>query len=162
MIKAISHAAKNYICPACLVIKGIENEHVATKQQDIFYKDRYITAFISSHWWPNNPGHVMIVPNQHFENIYDIPDDLLSKIHLFAKKVCIAFKEIYSCEGTSIRQHNEPAGNQDVFHYHVQVLPRYNNDKLYLNNNEKQLMLPEKRLVYAEKLKRYFGKALLS
>ena len=47
-----NHEPKNYKCPFCKIVKGIEDEHVITKQDDIFYQDKYITAFISSHWWP--------------------------------------------------------------------------------------------------------------
>ena len=81
-----NHAPKNYICPFCLIIDGIENEHVYTKQDDIIYKDEFITAFISAGWWKNNKGHVIIVPHHHFENIYDLPDDISAKIHAFEKK----------------------------------------------------------------------------
>ena len=139
-----------------LIVKGIEDERVYTKQQDIVYKDEFVTAFISSHWWPNNPGHVVIVPNESFENIYDLPDAVASHIHTCARKVALAFKEIYLCEGTSVRQHNEPAGNQDVWHYHLHVFPRYTNDQLYLNHDKKRLTTPEERKPYAEKLQSYF------
>lgn len=66
----ISHAPEGYICPFCLLVQGIENKHVGSKQADISYKDDYITGFIASHWWPNNPGHALVIPNQHIENIY--------------------------------------------------------------------------------------------
>jgi len=151
------HAPKNYICPFCLVVKGVENEHVETKKQDVFYKDKYITAFVSSCWWPKNPGYVIIIPNKHYENIYSIPDICLDKIHRFAKKVAIAFKKVYKCDGVSTRQHNEPAGDQDTFHFHFHVSPRYENDNLYLNNLKKRFISPRERVKYAKKLRRYFG-----
>ena len=109
-----NHEPKNYMCPFCLIVSGKENESVYTKQQDVFYRDENLTAFIGSHWWLNNPGHVIIVCNQHYENIYDIPNPLLEKMFVFARKVAVILKKVYKCDGTSIRQHNEPAGNQDV------------------------------------------------
>lgn len=150
------HAPKNYICPFCLAVKGVENKHVVTKKQDVFYKDKYITAFISSHKWPSIPGHVVIIPNKHYENIYSIPDIYLDKIIKFSKRVAIAFKKVYQCDGVSTRQHNEPAGNQTTFHFHLQVFPRYKDDNLYLNHLKKKFVSPEERIKYARKLRRYF------
>jgi len=40
-------------------------------------------------------------------------------------------KQAWKCDGVSTRQHNEPAGNQDVWHYHMHVFPRWDNDDLY-------------------------------
>jgi len=152
-----SHAPEGYICPFCLVVKGIENEHVLTKQSDVIYRDDYITSFIASGWWENNKGHVLIIPNKHFENLYELPSDYSAKIHNFEKKVAIALKEVYKCNGVSSRQHNEPAGNQDVWHYHLHVFPRYENDNLYAMQRISSTV--EERTVYAEKLRGYFSQS---
>ena len=47
------------------------------------------------------------------------------------RRIAIALKEAFGCDGTSTRQHNEPAGNQDLWHLHVHVFPRYDGDDLY-------------------------------
>jgi len=104
----ISHAPKNYICPFCAFVKNTEAEGVLQVQQDIIYQDHFITAFISPKWWEKNPGNVIIIPNEHFENIYDLPNELGYKIHDAAKEVAIALKTVYKCDGVSTRQHNEP------------------------------------------------------
>jgi histidine triad (HIT) family protein len=70
--------------------------------------------------------------------------------------VAIAFKEVYAAEGTSTRQHNEPAGYQEVWHYHLHVFPRYNKDYLNDLTFQRRLTTFEERRPYAEKLKRYF------
>lgn len=149
-----THAPKDYICPFCLVVEGVENEHVQTKQADIVYKDNYITAFISAGRYKNNKGNVIIIPNSHFENIYDLPDEISARIHKLERKIAIALKEVYKCDGVSSRQHNEPFGNQDVWHYHLHVFPRYKDDNLYLTDRE--LSKPEERVEYANRLKIYF------
>jgi histidine triad (HIT) family protein len=149
-----NHAPKNYICPFCLVVEGVENEHVQTKQADILYKDDYITAFISAGRYKNNKGNVIIIPNSHFENIYDLPDEISARIHKLERKIAIALKEVYKCDGVSSRQHNEPCGNQDVWHYHLHVLPRFKDDNLYLTDRE--LSKPEERIEYTNSLKDYF------
>ena len=151
-----NHAPSDYICPFCLVVQGIENEHVRTLQDDVIYKDDFITAFIAAGCWPNNKGHILIIPNTHYENIYDLPDDLSAKIHAFSRKAALALKEVYQCGGVSTRQHNEPCGNQEVWHYHLHVFPRYQNDDLYLSYREGADLPPEERRVYAKKLRAYF------
>ena len=151
-----NHAPKDYECPLCILTNGGGNEY--TDHDDIFYKDKFITAFIAGKWVKSNPGHVLIIPNKHIENLYDIDDETLSKIHILSKKVAIALKEVYKCEGVSTRQHNEPAGNQDVFHYHLHVVPRYKDDDFYIKNNEIEWPTKEKRASYAQKLREYFKK----
>jgi histidine triad (HIT) family protein len=149
-----NHQPAGYVCPFCLVAKGIENQHVYTKQDEVIYKDQYITAFISAGCWKNNKGHILIIPNEHFENIYDLPYEFSDRIHRLEKEVAIALKKVYFCDGVSSRQHNEPYGNQDVWHYHLHVFPRYKDDKLYLTTREASE--PEERKEYADKLKKYF------
>lgn len=151
-------APKNYVCPFCeLVIdsqKKIKNKNLAR----IFYQDKFITAFISSHWWPNNKGHILIIPNKHIENIYSLPDYMSDKIHRFEKRAALAIKAVYNCDGVSSRQHNESAGNQDVWHYHLHLFPRYDNDNLY-QLHSKKFVADEKEVKYfANKLRKYFNK----
>ncbi len=62
-------------------------------------------------------------------------------------------KAVYQCDGISTRQHNEPDGNQDVWHYHVHVTPRYHNDGFYMS--VRALMPIEERTKHAEKLRDY-------
>ncbi|MCL2195693.1 MAG: HIT family protein [Oscillospiraceae bacterium] len=151
-----SHAPAGYICPFCLLCAGIENEHVLSVQADVFYRDDDITAFIAATCYPNNKGHVLIIPNMHVENIYTLPDDLTAKIHAFSRRVALALKAVYGCDGVSTRQHNEPCGYQDVWHYHLHVFARYAGDQLYACKDE--LLPPAERAVYAGKLREYFAR----
>ena len=118
------------------------------------YKDEYITAFIASGWWKNNKGHIIIIPNKHFENIYDLSDQVSAKIHKLEKQISIGMKKVYKCDGVSSRQHNEPCGNQDVWHYHLHVFPRYKDDNLYLSERGQSDL--NERLEYAKLLRDYF------
>lgn len=155
-----NHEPKDYVCPFCLIVRGQEDGPVFTRQDDIVYRDEQVIAFVASHWWINNPGHVLVMPTAHIENIYDLPDELSAKIHAVSKQVALAFKETYPCQGVSTRQHNERAGSQDVWHYHLNVFPRYENDNLYLTYDKNRLASPEERLPYAEKLRAYFANLL--
>ena len=146
-----NHAPENYPCPFCLLIQGIQNEHVHSIQSDIVYHDEVITAFIGSHQWPNNHGSVVVVPNEHFENIYDLPLRYALDIHKAAKRLAIAMKYAYACGGISTRQHNEPAGSQDVWHYHLHVTPRYPDDQYY--SAQPELMPILERAKHAETIR---------
>lgn len=149
-----SHAPPDYECPLCRIARGLDNEGGWTKRSDVVHRDDVLTAFISAKWWPGNPGHVIIIPNAHFENIYEMPDGLLAAIASMGKRVAIALKTAYGCDATSLRQHNEPAGNQDVWHYHLHVFPRYTGDELYVCHEESRLTTPAERDPYARKLRR--------
>jgi histidine triad (HIT) family protein len=149
-----SHAPVGYVCPFCLLVAGVENERVLSRQSDLVYKDAVVTAFIGAKQWPFTPGHVLIIPNTHFENLYAVPDEVGLSIFALSRRIALAMKETYGCSGISVRQHNEPAGNQDVWHYHLHVFPRNQRDDLYPYAGS--LMPPEERAVYAARLRTYF------
>lgn len=154
----LSHQPEGYRCPFCRVAAGEDVEANYTKQSDIVYRDEAVTAFISSAWWPENAGHVLVVPNGHYENVYAMPDDVLAAVQIAGKRVALALREVYGCAGTSFRQHNEPGGNQEVWHYHLHVFPRYTGDELYTRTYERRNTTPEERVPYAAKLRRYFAR----
>lgn len=151
-----NHAPEDYECPLCKLVDGEDNGK--TNSEDIFFQNNFITAFIAGKWWVNNPGGTIIIPNKHFENLYDIDEEYLSEVVNFSKKLALALKEVYKCDGVSTRQHNEPAGNQDVWHFHYHVMPRYIGDELYKNHDKNNWVSSEERKPYAEKLRKYFNK----
>ena len=154
--RAYSHAPADYDCPFCRIVAH-DSTGVYTQPQDIILQNEAVTAFVASHWWPRNKGHVLIVPNEHIENLYDLPFDTGAHILAAALQIALAFKATYGCDGVSTRQHNEPAGNQEAFHYHLHVFPRYVGDELYISTYDRYLTTPEERLPYAEKLRHYFA-----
>jgi len=92
---------------------------------------------------------VFVVANMHYENVYELPPELGAPIQRAVWNVALAMKQAYGCEGVSTVQHNEPHGNQDVWHYHV--FPRYPGDDLYASR--RRLTTAEERQPYAEKLR---------
>lgn len=134
-----------------MFVKGAETEF--NKHEDVIFDNGRVRAFISPKWWPNNPGNVLVIPHEHIENIYDIRDDILGEINQVAKRVATVMKENYGCDGISLRQQNEPAGNQDVWHFHLHIFPRWEGDELYLNHHKWRYVGAEERQPYAEKFK---------
>lgn len=154
-----NHAPEAYDCPFCDVVRCIPRPLPHTQPEDIVLQNELVTAFISSASWPNNPGHVVIVPNQHFENIYDLPLHYATAAHAAAQVIALAMKAVYTCPGVSTRQHNEPDGGQDVWHYHLQVFPRYKGDDLYVLTPQRRTTTPEEREPYAARLRSYLASA---
>ncbi len=148
-----NHASPDYKCPICIAINGFENEDTLIRQGDIVYKDELVTAFISSFFIGNNSGHVIIVPNTHFENIYTLPSLYSARIAEVAHKMAVAIKGAYSADGITTLQNNEPAGGQHAFHYHFHIFPRYEGDELHKNMMDKKSTTQEERKPFAEKIK---------
>ena len=152
-----NHAPTEYLCPFCLVAQGIENDSILTRQSDVVYRDAEITAFICSNQFANNAGHTLIIPNDHHEHIYDLPVHLGQQIYALAKPLALSMKVAYGCDGVTMWQSNEPAGTQTVWHYHLHVIPRFENDNYLRNLGDLEhtytLVEPEIRAVYAQKLR---------
>lgn len=145
-----NHAPPEYVCPFCLLVQGRENLQSQLRQSDIVFQTANVTAVMATRKYPNNPGHVLVVPNEHFENIYDLPLALAAKTHSLSRDIALAMKAEYHCDGILIRQHNEPAGDQHIWHYHLHVIPRYQNDGFH--SAQKVSCEANERAKYAQRL----------
>ena len=149
-------APEGYKCPLCLTANGIENEDTMAVKADVVYQDDLVFAMVNSKFVGNNPGHVIIVPNDHYENIFDLPNHIGHRIFELAKQVAIAMKAVRKCDGVMTFQNNGPASGQHAFHFHFHVLPRFADDKYNENRSNARVATPEERLPYANDLKQYF------
>jgi histidine triad (HIT) family protein len=84
------HAPKNYICPICLGNRGTENENTYLKQDDCVFRDELVRVYINSFWIGKNEGHLIVVPNEHYESIYGLQQDVGHRIFDVAQKMCSA------------------------------------------------------------------------
>ncbi len=98
------------------------------------FRDSDVFVKVSPKWWSRNVGGALVIPVEHHENLYGLPDRLAVPLVAAVRDTAVAMRRAYQCDGISIRQHNEPAGGQDVWHLHIHVLPRYENDLLYERN----------------------------
>lgn len=113
-------------------------------------------GFIGSKNIKGNEGHSIIVPNEHFENVYDLPEKVGHRISDVGKKVAIALKETRECDGVTIIQNNEPAGDQHALHFHLHVIPRINNDNFHEELWKTERSDPKSRVEHAASLRKYF------
>ncbi|EMQ99000.1 HIT family protein [Paeniglutamicibacter gangotriensis] len=127
-----SHAPADYACPFCELLAGGElsagNLCAAT---DLIYRTESVAVIMACDGFGPHGGHAMVIPVEHHEAIYDLPDDIAAQIMFETRRIALAMKHAWNPEGTSTRQHNEPAGNQHVWHYHQHVFPRFSGDNLY-------------------------------
>mgnify|MGYP001618117740 FL=1 len=93
---------------------------------DFLYEDEYAVAFLDIK--PNNPGHTLVVPKNHCQNIFDIDDNILRELLVRVKKLAHAVKMGTGADGINIVMNNEPAAGQLVFHAHIHVIPRFLSD----------------------------------
>ena len=77
---------------------------------------------------PATKGHALILPKEHADNLYELPDETASKVFVLAKKLAIKMKEKLNCDGLNIVQNNGEAAGQTVQHFHMHLIPRYVND----------------------------------
>jgi len=154
-----NHEPEHYECPFCRLVAGRDDQQRINTQRDIVRRNGLATAFIAPRWWPNNHGHVLVVPDGHHENLYDLPAGAGHAVHDLVREIAIGIRRTYDCAGTSVRQHNEPAGHQEVWHYHAHVYPRYAGDNLYGSRPDPEFVSAEERLPYAERLRDYFASA---
>lgn len=78
---------------------------------------------------PATKGHALILPKQHYANIFEIEDETLSKAAKLAKKIMTHEKDVLGCEGYNLVQNNGEVAGQTVFHFHMHLIPRYLNAK---------------------------------
>lgn len=77
---------------------------------------------------PAAKGHALIIPKEHYGNIYELPEEMAAKVMILAKKLTGHMTDVLKCDGFNIVQNNGEAAGQTVFHFHMHLIPRYKND----------------------------------
>jgi histidine triad (HIT) family protein len=103
------------------------------------YEDEFTFAFLDIN--PHNKGHVLVVPKTHFRNVFDIDEETFCALMKTVKKLAPAVQKATGAEGINIGMNNEKAAGQIVFHAHVHIIPRFEDDQIYQ---------PAKYMKYAE------------
>lgn len=105
-------------CIFCKLANGVFDTNTLYEDED------FRVIFDAS---PATEGHVLILPKEHYANVFELPEELASKVFALAKKIATVLKEITGCEGVNILQNNGEAAGQTVFHFHMHIIPRYGN-----------------------------------
>ncbi|MCR5411100.1 MAG: HIT family protein [Lachnospiraceae bacterium] len=93
---------------------------------NIIYEDDDFTVILDVN--PATKGHALILPKEHYADIYEIPKELLGKAAALAKKLVTALAKKLGADGYNIVQNNGETAGQTVFHFHMHLIPRYKDD----------------------------------
>lgn len=103
------------------------------KKAAIVYEDDETMAFMD--YAPVEPGHVLVIPKNHYVDIFDIDYDQYFKVHRLAKRLSAAIINAMKADAINIGQNNGPCANQVVMHYHLHIIPRWCDRNLDWNRN---------------------------
>lgn len=78
---------------------------------------------------PATKGHALVLPKEHYRDLYEIEPEILAKAVKVAQKVIKHQKKVLDCEGYNLLQNNGEVAGQTVFHFHMHLVPRYENAK---------------------------------
>ncbi|TFH36707.1 MAG: HIT domain-containing protein [Anaerolineales bacterium] len=134
-------------CVFCRILAGELPAHYA-------YHDDQVVAFLSLE--QPTPYKVLVLPWDHIEMIYDLSDDLAAAIFQATVRVARAVREVSNCEGLNLVQSNGEVGQQDVFHFHLHIVPRFRADEIVLgwDNTPAPTALLER---YAQEINDHLG-----
>lgn len=90
------------------------------------YEDEQFRVFLDLS--PAAKGHALIVPKEHYANLYGLPEDLAADAMRLAKKEMALMTQKLSCDGFQLVQNNGETAGQTVFHFHLHLIPRYRAD----------------------------------
>ena len=112
-------------CIFCKIIKGEIPSYT-------IYENENIKVFMDIN--PIAKGHSLVIPKKHYTNLFDMDEEVLKEIDEVIKELYPKFKEKIGAEGLTRMQNNELG--QEVKHYHMHLIPRYNNDNFEPKVNE--------------------------
>lgn len=81
---------------------------------------------------PASKGHALIIPKEHYADLYELDEVLASKVLGIAKKIITRMTEVLGCDGYNLVQNNGEAAGQTVPHFHLHMIPRYEGDEVGL------------------------------
>ena len=135
----------------CIFCKIVAGEIPAVKVLD----EESVLAFMDIN--PSSRGHMLIVPKNHAENIFEIPESDLATLIRAVKRCAGAAKDALMAEGVTILQLNGKASDQIVPHLHIHVIPRWENDGLSVSTWEMKPGDMEEIQEIALKIKEYLS-----
>lgn len=121
-------------CIFCKILKGEIPAHTV-------YEDEHVYAFLDISQWTR--GHTLIIPKKHVRNVYELNDETATVVAKAIPKVARALKEAFDPIGLNIINNNDKP-HQTVNHFHVHLLPRYEDDGVVLNGTNQQDNLSDK------------------
>ena len=114
----------NQDCLFCKIIQGQESAYKV-------YEDDKVFAFLDI--YPANPGHTLVIPKKHFEQITDLSQEYLHALADATQKISQTLKTAFDAPGIDILSNNGSEANQIIPHFHFHLIPRHKNDQVGLS-----------------------------
>lgn len=115
---------------------------------EAIYEDDIVKVILDA--GPASRGHALILPKDHADDMFDIDEDSAAHIFRVANKVAKAMKKTLNLDGMNILQNNGPIAGQTVFHFHLHLIPRYEDDGIRLTWKPGSVTDEEKSAIIAE------------
>lgn len=96
----------------------------------VIFEDEEFKAILDR--FPGNIGHVLVLPKKHYSNIFDIDEDVAGRLFRLATKIAKNMKEVLGFEAMNVVQNSGSLAGQTVHHFHLHLIPRYENDKVQI------------------------------
>ena len=106
------------------------------------YEDEDFRVILDAN--PASKGHALILPKEHYANLYELDDRVAEKALVLAKKMITRLTGLLGCDGYNIVQNNGEAAGQTVFHFHMHLIPRYKDDGVGLGCKMRELTEEDK------------------
>ncbi|NLI89473.1 MAG: HIT family protein [Epulopiscium sp.] len=103
--------------------------------------------------FPATNGHILIIPKEHVEDIYELDPLVAARMFEFATRFASILKKTFGNEGLNILQNNGKVAGQTVFHYHLHLIPRYENDSVRIGWEANSQMTSEELEEFVDKIK---------
>lgn len=134
----------------CLFCKIAEGEIPSIR----VYEDDVVFAMMDI--FPESKGHLLIIPRAHGENLFDVPAETLAHIVAVSQRIGQAAQQALNADGIKIAQFNGAAAGQTVFHYHMHVVPAYEN--IGFKRHAGEPANSDELQVFADKIKAVLGR----
>ena len=112
--------------PDCIFCKIVAGELPSTCVDE----DERTVSFMDIN--PATRGHALVVSREHYRDLHDVPDDELAATMAAAKRLAGLARDRLGADGVNLLNSCGPAAWQTVFHFHLHVIPRYDDDPLRL------------------------------
>jgi len=110
-------------CIFCAIVNGAIPSYK-------IYEDAHFLAILDR--FPKCLGHVLLMPKQHTDNLFDLPVELATNLLPVAQKIAHSLQKVLNCKGLNLLQNNGEVAGQEISHFHLHLIPRFDEDKMLI------------------------------
>ena len=117
-------------CIFCRIVNGDISSYKVYEDEDLLViLDRF----------PRNAGECLVLTREHYDNLFDLDPALGAKIFEISRRTAVKLKETYPIDGLNLLQNNGETAGQQISHFHLHVMPRYDSDGIGMRGKVKNI-----------------------